>query len=437
MNKIVVVIMGQNCEKFIPMCLKSVKDADAIVYCDGGSVDKTLYVLDQYYKFKLDNQVLKENFKEHSRWIIEQEYNQEDKEMNGKQRNFYLEYVKKNYPGWFCLALDADEVVEDFGKLREWVDKYEKIFDLYPCCSVKMRHFISDLGHEDSTVPEHFVPHRLFKITNGLFYPLGEHPVLNCKNKESKGYTTKATTIWHLAYIPNLWDIKRRYDNHMKKSEIHTPEFLKQWYYMHLFGTYPKTEINLIDIPEIILKEFGINKDEFYFSNRGLEVKHFVMAKQWLDNYRLHYNEPDTKIIEFGCGRAPFGYAFNIIGQNEYTGVELSQFAVDNAFVPIKQGDITTYNANQQYDLVLCIDVLEHLNDIQLNQAMINLIQHGDTFIFSVPVIGDPNLKNDKTHKQFKTKEEWINFWESYGIKIKEAPQEWLFHEQLFIGERK
>ena len=37
MQKLVVCIMGQNCEKFIGMCLESVKDADSIVYCDGGS----------------------------------------------------------------------------------------------------------------------------------------------------------------------------------------------------------------------------------------------------------------------------------------------------------------------------------------------------------------------------------------------------------------
>jgi len=42
MDKIVVVVMGQNCEKFIGMCLDSVKESDAIVYCDGGSTDNTL-----------------------------------------------------------------------------------------------------------------------------------------------------------------------------------------------------------------------------------------------------------------------------------------------------------------------------------------------------------------------------------------------------------
>jgi len=50
MNKLVVTIMGQNCEKFIGMCLDSVKDADAIVYCDGGSIkDETLLAVDNFF----------------------------------------------------------------------------------------------------------------------------------------------------------------------------------------------------------------------------------------------------------------------------------------------------------------------------------------------------------------------------------------------------
>ena len=60
MDKLVVCIMGQNCEKFIPMCLESVKEADAIVYCDGGSYDETIDYL--YTKdFKKDGWSQAEN----------------------------------------------------------------------------------------------------------------------------------------------------------------------------------------------------------------------------------------------------------------------------------------------------------------------------------------------------------------------------------------
>ena len=432
-NNLIVIIMGQNASKFLKMCLESVKDANTIIYCDGNSSIKeidieSLKILMQYGFTS----------KSKTRVLIANEYNQLDKEMNGKQRNFYLDYLKQNHLNEFCLVLDADEVVEDLQSLTTWIEKYKSIFDLYSCCSVNMRHFIGDLGHEDATQQKHYVPHRLFKITNDLFYPLGEHPVLNCKNKESRNYICNATTIWHLAYIPNLWDIKKRYESHLLKSEIHTPQFLKQWYYAHLFGEYPKTKINPIDIPGIILNEFDIDKDEFYFATRGLEAKHFIMSKQWADYIKNKHHITDDyqlQVIEFGCGRAPYGYALNLYNCT-YTGVELSQFAVNNGFVPIRQGNIIDYYDDREYDLILCIDVLEHLSDEELHKALTNITKFGQDFIFSVPVIGDPNLENDKTHKQFKTKAEWIKLWEDYGIKIKETPKDWLFGHQIFIGEK-
>src|SRR3990167_6097251 len=99
---LVCVVMGQNCEKFIGMCLESIKDADAIVYCDGRSTDKTLEIV--------STEIWAINHADSNKEVrvIENIYNQEDKQMNGKQRNFYLEYVKKNYPNDWVLCLDAD-----------------------------------------------------------------------------------------------------------------------------------------------------------------------------------------------------------------------------------------------------------------------------------------------------------------------------------------
>ena len=45
MTKLVCVIIGQSCEKTIGMCLEAIKDADKIIYVDGGSNDKTLDIV--------------------------------------------------------------------------------------------------------------------------------------------------------------------------------------------------------------------------------------------------------------------------------------------------------------------------------------------------------------------------------------------------------
>ena len=472
MDKLVVIIMGQNCEKFIDMCLESVKDADAIVYCDGGSTDGTLlYLRKNNFEFETilreieEDMFNREKCLDHKYKIIENKYDQEDREMNGKQRNFYLNYLKENYPNDWCLVLDADEVVEDLSKIKEFIQSSpEAIY------SVKMRHFQQDLGHEDALVPEHFVPNRLFKISEADEYPLVEHPVLkekynhstilennklkgdnygliNYKRDNQEGFAylgkTWCTVIWHLAYIPNLWEIKRRYDSHLKKSDMHTPEFLKKWYYAHLFGEYPKSSIILTDIPEVILNKFGVNKDELYFKDRNIDLKHPLMVQQW-----NNYFKPES-VLDLGCGRGPYLYFWRWFIPNNAFGIELSTWAFENAFLDkniyMANGDICDENMYERrdsedniinWDLITAIDVLEHLDNTQLDKAMKNIVKYGKRFLFSVPVIGDPNLTNDKTHKQFRSREDWIRLWESFGIKIIETPKEWLFGHQLFIGER-
>ena len=122
MEKLVVVIMGQDCQKFISMCLESIKDADAVLYCDGGSTDKTIDIVQDFIN---DKREFDEKNSKHFE-IIENPYNQDDPKMNGRQRNFYLQHLKENYPDYWCLCLDADEVVDTDGikKIKEFINRH-------------------------------------------------------------------------------------------------------------------------------------------------------------------------------------------------------------------------------------------------------------------------------------------------------------------------
>ena len=416
MKKLNVVIMGQDCHKFIGMCLESVKDANQIIYCDGGSSDGTLGYLTK----------IKGDWTEKIR-IIRNPYNQEDPKMNGKQRNFYLDCLKKHHRNEWCLVLDADEIVEDFSKLQDFVNTIKpEAEDIL--CSPKMRHLIGDFGHEDSTVPTHFVLHRLFKVREDLFYPELEHSVLN--GKEVRSANIQPTTIWHLAYTPNMWDIKKRYDNHLAKSNMHTPEFLNQWYKAHLFGTYPTSQINPVELPSQLLDEFGIDKDELYFENRGLETNHFIDAIHWKDFFKC------TNAIEFGCGKGPRVYAMKNVGI-EAKGIEISEFAVNNKIHhDVYHGSVLDFEW-QNFDLAIAYDLLEHISYEDLDDAIQNLYDSTNKHILvSVPVIGDPNLEADPTHIIKEDREWWVKQFVSKGLKEVEVPQHFLYREQLMIFEK-
>jgi len=109
---LVIIIMGQNCEETIGMCLESVKDADVIIYCDGGSTDETLQTIKDF------KYCIHEDSYKHVT-VIENKYDQDNPNMNGIQRNFYLNYLKENYQDDWALCLDSDDspiLVHTFSK---------------------------------------------------------------------------------------------------------------------------------------------------------------------------------------------------------------------------------------------------------------------------------------------------------------------------------
>lgn len=240
-EKLVVVIMGQDCEKFIDLALESVKEADAVVYIDGGSLGDTLKIVRHYKKMY-----------NHNFTILSNNFDQDDPKMNGIQRNTYLNYIKERYFDDWCLAIDADELVADIEDVKKAINSMPG--GVY---SVKMRHFIGDLGHEDATSEEHFVPNRLFKISCTDKYPEVEHPVLQAKEGVQVG-RTKCTTIWHLRECLGIFETYSKYESNLIKSNMHTKEQLDKWYYLMIRGQYPKKEVGWYELPQVIRKRFKI-----------------------------------------------------------------------------------------------------------------------------------------------------------------------------------
>lgn len=436
-RKLAVCIMGQDCEKFISMCYESVKNADAIVFCDGGSKDGTI----DYLKSK--GFVWEPCYKDDNpKTMIFQRFDKIDPEMNGKQRNFYLNYLKKSYPDHWALCIDADEVVDELQKIKEFIQEAKE--GVY---SPRMRHFIGDLGHEDAVQPIHPVINRLFTISHAIKYPLVEHPVLEGINVSEE--IVMDTTVWHLAYIPNLWSIKKRYEEHLLKSNMHTPDFLRQWYAAHLFGTYPRSDIDPLDIPRIILENFGIEKDAIYFANRVLENKHWVDVCHWKDFFDLGHRDPkkkpwiaerDLDMIIFGDGVGVRTLPAKTVGLRVW-GSDSSDYAVNNCYPEIKdcysKVDITEEFRLKKADLVVAYDVLEHIPYGKLDKAIIDIIESSKKHILiSVPVIGDPNLEADKTHLIKETKDWWIKKFTNKGLGLIKTPEHFLFRDQIMIFKK-
>jgi len=396
MVKLMVVIMGPGNENFLQMALDSVKGADEVLYftSDEGMIG---FNKNTYYNH----------------------WDESDKATNGKSRNVYLNHLKANHPNDWCLVIDEDEVVEDLSKVKEFIQTAKP--GLY---SVKMRHFIGDLGHEDATRQNHWVPNRLFKISEANTYPIDSHPILT----GGKEYGTDCTTIWHLGHLPveYMKYIVKRGNEHLDNSTIHTKRFLKDWKNAHLFGGYPTKPFNPTEIPKIILENFGISFDELYFAKRDeMKAQHYQDAIDWKD-----YFEP-FQVVCYGCGFGQRVKALTQLGIPSI-GFDISQYAVDNAIGIVKLGDITKMSYNSQ-GLAVAYDLLEHIAYEDLDSAIDNLIKDAEHILVSIPFIGDPNLEADKTHIIKETKHWWIKKFEEKGLILIKTPEHFLFKNQILI----
>lgn len=417
-TKLITIIIGQDCQDTIGMCLESVKEADEIIYLDGGSKEP-------FYLSKI--------YDKYNARLIHNKFNKEDPEAISKQRNFYLDYLKENYNDEdYILVLDADEVLDTDGikKIKEQLEQNKDIDT--DCYYLRMRHLMYTLGFEDVTQQVHFVPKRLFKLGQADSYPDGEHTIL--KTKRDLQSKMLEPVIWHLGYLGGVWDVKKRFDQQVKRNNGHDLKFLNDWNKTHMLGNYPIGKVNSDTLPKVILENFGLNEEELYFENRSqLEAKHGIFVKQWNEFFK-----PES-VADFGCGKGLYLYFWEMTGA-DCEGFEYSEYAQLNK---ICKSSVYGINLNMEnkfndrFNLVTALDVLEHLEYDKLDNAINTLVSASDKYILtSIPYKGTPNFSMDKTHIIGETRDWWKTKFLEKGLKEVAVPEDWIFKEQLMIFEK-
>jgi len=92
----------------------------------------------------------------------------------------------------------------------------------------------------------------------------------------------------------------------------------------------------------------------------------------FLTAYLRHLRLPVRRILDLGCGlglmRAPLEEAFP---RGRYTGVEWSLYLCEQ--LGWTHGSVVDFSASRPFDLVVCHDVLQYLDDAQAARAVENL----------------------------------------------------------------
>lgn len=176
--------------------------------------------------------------------------------------------------------------------------------------------------------------------------------------------------------------------------------------------------------------------DTKYFERRGLEQKHWLMSQQWINYFNLDEN---SEVFDFGCGRGPYVHAFRYLGVPKTIGTDIAKEAIMNP-IGLAGGNIFQNDEikieNKSFDLVMCLDVFEHLDLENISSTIEKLISSSRKYILlSVCCYGDPNFENDPTHKTKRTYDWWVHQFVKHGCKHIPTPRSFLFYPQLFIFE--
>lgn len=110
-------------------------------------------------------------------------------------------------------------------------------------------------------------------------------------------------------------------------------------------------------------------------------------------------------VLDAGCAKGFLVEALRDREINAY-GIDISEYALSQVREDIKpfcKNISITEPLEQRYDLIVCIEVLEHLEMRDIKRAIANFCEHSDTILFS----STPFVYKEETHINVKPIEFW------------------------------
>jgi SAM-dependent methyltransferase len=170
--------------------------------------------------------------------------------------------------------------------------------------------------------------------------------------------------------------------------------------------------------------------NEAYFKNSTIsnyidydERDYSQLAQDIIKNSNI---ELGYAVLDYGCATGKLLHCLNKYGVNNIFGYDISNWAIEHGkeLYPELIGKISDTHLPLRTDLIICLDVFEHLTDKELDVTL-SLFKslHCREVICRMPICNKSGedyvlqvSRQDKTHIQRKTKEEWIALFKSKGF---------------------
>lgn len=163
----------------------------------------------------------------------------------------------------------------------------------------------------------------------------------------------------------------------------------------------------------------GINDkfDEYYYAHDcGVP---YERNEHWLDFFgaiaaRIVNDFSPKKMLDAGCAK---GFLVECLRNNgvEAFGVDISEYAINNVYEPIKDFCKVASIADPLasfFDVIISIEVVEHMERSESEEAIANLCRHTDKFLFS----SSPHDYSEATHINVQQPEVWAQLFARNGF---------------------
>lgn len=124
------------------------------------------------------------------------------------------------------------------------------------------------------------------------------------------------------------------------------------------------------------------------------------------------------RVLDAGCATGHLVAALRDLGVEAY-GVDISEYAISMVREDIRPYCVVGSLSNplpeslpKKFDLVITIEVLEHLNEVDGRKAIHNLCQYSDRIVFS----STPDDFEDPTHINVRQREYWARIFAEEGF---------------------
>lgn len=150
--------------------------------------------------------------------------------------------------------------------------------------------------------------------------------------------------------------------------------------------------------------------NEAYYAKYGWSRDQYGYTQAWLSHFaglatRIVRDFSPKKVLDAGCALGVLVYQLRRMGVDA-RGIDISKYAIENVnpdIAPFCQQKSISERLAEDYDLICCIEVMEHMTHEESMQSIENICAHTKSVLFS----SSPDAYGDPTHINVHSTGEW------------------------------